>query len=701
MVCSSQSDLDKVLAFLGEHSLTIHDHNAGRHTIKAQGTGKQIHSAFEVKLYRYESPFPKKRRHDTDPNTQTHIGFDGHVHVPRSLSGIITAVVGLDDRSITAPAQPSGNPNFTNALPPPTVAGHYDFPNAGAPDQVIGIAEFAPAGYLETDFSKCYFPSMPLGYNTTPTINSISLPGASNLGPTSFNSREVCVDIAVSGTVAQGATINVYFGNTTESAWYDFLNRVLVPGSEAQPTVVSISYLIVWLGNDGQLGSPTVPGSPPFIIHHLLRHLAYQGINVFVSSGDYGASLSTSPEVWYPATDPWVTACGGTVLGNPHGSPPKFEEWVWSDEGGVGNFSGASTGGSSAIFPIPPYQSAAGLTQIEDSSGKIYTNRFIPDIAGMNVMVGFFLNGVLQKPIWGTSLVAPLYAGLTAVVRSALGIRIGPLNPILYALRHVIFRDIRHGDNDPATGSAYFSAKPGFDACTGWGSIHGTRFLNEVAKLKFSKSLHFVVGKHVYALDEVEKVHSYPKAFDLILEGFTPNAVGAHKPTLTGPFSSLSGVNITIGPPEPEFPTKAFTPQRISYTCSVDFTNPAIHTKAHGGVFPSHGDPPITESLGATITVLGDTVVAHKTEFKLVTGPDHWNGHEETGEVAGLIYNRFGYFDGFLLRSENGKEEWFKGDKGSENILRFAWEKKAIISVLDEHHGHSPNSIILRRLHHA
>ena len=170
------------------------------------------------------------------------------------------------------------------------------------------------------------------------------------------------------------------------------------------------------------IGSLTSSGSQIAIMHHVFRRIAHQGINVFAISGDWGASdqAGTTPHVGYPSSDPWVTSCGGTVIGNVHGSPPTFDEWAWSDMAG-GLFYGATGGGSSVIFPIPPYQIAAGITKIEDSSGKIYTNRFVPDIAGMTAMSGFFLNSVPSAPWWGTSLVAPLYAGLTAVCAKRIG----------------------------------------------------------------------------------------------------------------------------------------------------------------------------------------------------------------------------------------------------------------------------------------
>ena len=690
---ASQADHDLVLDFATKCGMTIVDHNAASRRVTISATANQIEESFGVKLHRYESPEPRRRhRPDEPPKMHVHHGYDGQVYVPQHLSGIVTAVVGLDNRHLSAPLLPTGDPLPSKPLLAPDLAKYYDFPNAGASDQVIGIIEFVPSAYLASDFYNHYFPSLPPGYQTPPKINAVSVLGGTNTPPLSY---ETCVDISVSGAIAQGVTLNVYFAPNADAGWIQFLHQVLAPGSEPQPTVLSLSWLLL---DDSPLGPLTSTGSFAYIMTHLFQDIAYQGINVFAASGDWGSSdLLTGPHVGYPTSDPWVTSCGGTMLGDVVGS--SFQEWVWSDMGGVGSFPGATGGGSSAIFPIPPYQKAAGITNISDSSGKIYTNRFVPDIAGMISQTGFFLGGTPTPTLDGTSLVAPLYAGLTAVVRSALGVRLGPLNPILYKLRDIIFNDITYGNNDPANGSAYFTATVGYDACTGWGSIKGIKFLDALVKLIFVQRLYFVVDKHTYDLDEVKHVPSYPTAFRLVLEGFTPNAVGTQKPKLTGAFSTLTGVNITVGPPTPQFPGKIFTPQRISYTCSIDFSTSAIHTVSNGGVFPGFGDPPIHKHLDAEIKLLGETVKAKNTLFKLASGFG-FKGHEDTGEVTGLIYDRFGYFDGFLLVTERGAEKWFKGEKNAETLLRFAWEKKALISVLDEHHDHSPNSIILRKVRH-
>jgi kumamolisin len=65
----------------------------------------------------------------------------------------------------------------------------------------------------------------------------------------------------------------------------------------------------------------------------------------------------------------------------------------------------------------------------------------------------------------GTSAVAPLWAGLVAVLNQKLGRRLGYVNPILYTMNQSAgFRDIITGNNGA------FNAQPGWDAATGLGS---------------------------------------------------------------------------------------------------------------------------------------------------------------------------------------------------------------------------------------
>jgi kumamolisin len=72
--------------------------------------------------------------------------------------------------------------------------------------------------------------------------------------------------------------------------------------------------------------------------------------------------------------------------------------------------------------------------------------------------------------VGGTSAVAPLWAGLIALLNQQLNTRLGFLNPQLYALPapNNGFNDITQGNNGT------YSAGPGWDPCTGLGSPIGT-----------------------------------------------------------------------------------------------------------------------------------------------------------------------------------------------------------------------------------
>ena len=75
----------------------------------------------------------------------------------------------------------------------------------------------------------------------------------------------------------------------------------------------------------------------------------------------------------YPASDPLVTAVGGTALSHIDGT--SFEERPWSSPQG-----GATGGGVSAYNPVPAWQTGAGVPQSVNPGGG--SGRGVPDIAG-------------------------------------------------------------------------------------------------------------------------------------------------------------------------------------------------------------------------------------------------------------------------------------------------------------------------------
>ena len=72
--------------------------------------------------------------------------------------------------------------------------------------------------------------------------------------------------------------------------------------------------------------------------------------------------------------------------------------------------------------------------------------------------------------IGGTSAVAPLWAGLFALINAAAAEPVGQPHATLYG-HPAAFNDVRQGDN--RSGKIGYAATAGWDACTGLGSPKG------------------------------------------------------------------------------------------------------------------------------------------------------------------------------------------------------------------------------------
>ncbi len=512
---SSVEDVEAVTRWLTSRDLNIREADAGRRRIVVEGTAAKVNAAFAITLNRYRAPDrrPHRPRRDKDgqpiaPAAEREIryrGFEGPVHLPAELIGIVVVVLGLDNRQVGGPAAVgTGDPPNANYLSPPAVAQLYDFPNTGAAGFTIGIFEDAAAGaaYLHSDIAS-FIASLPAGYNTPPTLNDIGL----TVGGTTYSNNpalvtlspsgavlECGIDVSIAAAVAQGATLNVYFTDTSEAGWEAFLSRAIFPlPGDSAPSVLSASWLLSLQDDPATIGSYATPGSIANVLSGLLQAAATRGITVFMAIGDWGSAntvLDGHCHVTYPNCDPWTTACGGTIVGNISGPPTRFLEFVWSDANSptspFQNFPYVATGGGvSDNFPVPAYQTAAGVLPISKNDGN--PRRGVPDVAGMIAMDGFFFAGVGgpgQNQIIGTSAVAPLYAGLVGVIVKFLGRDVGFLNSIFYGEGPAICRDTRFGDDEsgnPAPDAPVYIAGPGWDACTGWGSINGLRLLAATA----------------------------------------------------------------------------------------------------------------------------------------------------------------------------------------------------------------------------
>ena len=192
------------------------------------------------------------------------------------------------------------------------------------------------------------------------------------------------------------------------------------------------------------------------------------GVTVLAASGDDGASDGSTggtPTVDFPAASPYVVGCGGTKL-TISGTGISSEQ-AWNE---LSANEGATGGGVSEVFALPSYQQAAKVPKAPNG----FVGRGVPDVSGdADPVTGY--NVVVDGQsavIGGTSAVAPLWAGLLALINQSLGTNVGYVNPLFYSASVApAFRDITAGSN----GS--YSAGPGWDACTGLGSPNGAVLL--------------------------------------------------------------------------------------------------------------------------------------------------------------------------------------------------------------------------------
>ena len=307
-----------------------------------------------------------------------------------------------------------------------------------------------------------------------PALYSASVDGATNApGVNQKNDSEVVLDIDVVGSVAQGANIAVYFTLDTQQGWIDAVTQIVhepdLPLDWSPPSVISCSwgyaentpngFDVDW--TQGAVAAMTET------FHEATMFL----ITVFMTSGDQGSDCGVgdgNAHVEYPASDQWVTSCGGTTIVNVAG--PSCGQLTW-------NYQGATGGGISDIVDLPPYQQGAGIPPSLSTGNPGRIGRGVPDIAGY-ACLGYNITVWGQsQPVGGTSAVAPLYAAYIALLNANSGGNFGFLNPQLYQFRGTsIFRDIADGANNSFNGAPGYTSVPGWDACTGLGTLDGAAF---------------------------------------------------------------------------------------------------------------------------------------------------------------------------------------------------------------------------------
>lgn len=458
-------DVQMVEDFAREYGLTVERTHTPSHTVVVSGTASALHKAFEVELGHYQHP------------DFTYRGHEGAIYIPEYLDGVVTAVLGLDDRPQAKPhfriypeglgsaRSTSGQVSYT----PPQVAQLYDFPaDVNCTGQCIALIELG-GGYNSLNINQ-YFANLGL---PAPTVTSVSVDRGANqpTGNPNGADGEVDLDIEVAASMAHGAKVVVYFTPNTDAGFLNAINAAAHDQSN-KPSVISISW-------GGPESSWTVQAM--HVMNTALENAAALGVTVCCAAGDNGSADGVNDgafHVDFPASAPYSLACGGTRL---TGSGNTIvSETVWND----GPNGGATGGGVSAVFPLPSWQANANVPPSANPGGG--RGRGVPDVAGdADPATGYeVLVDGQQFAIGGTSAVAPLWAGLVAIANQTIGHSVGFINPILYSVpgQDNAFHDITKGNNDINQVGDTYQAGPGWDACTGLGSPNGRNVIEALSQ---------------------------------------------------------------------------------------------------------------------------------------------------------------------------------------------------------------------------
>ncbi len=436
--------------FAQQHGLEVAEVDFAKRRIRLSGTIAQMAKAFATELV--SCRVARRECH-------THLE---PVHIAEALAPWTRGVLGLDTRPRLRPRLRPFAVNAANsakALWPADMARLYGIsaPSRGA-GQCIGI--IAPSGgYLPDDLALA---AQHIGA-AFPAVVDVSVDlGRNKFGGGTLADQELALDLQVAGAVAPAARLVVYFTDNSEQGLADAV-LAAVHDDVHRPNAISISWGAAELDWSAYQQAQD-------ILSDALADSVTLGVVVTAATGDALATDAVDDDlvhVNFPASSPYVLACGGSSIELAADGNSISSEVVWNDgKRGTG-------GGISEVFDIPEYQQGL-VMPASVSTGK--SGRGIPDVTaaaaernGYNIFVNRKL--VVQG---GTSAVAPLWAAFVALINAERGSALRRIHPVVYG-DAALFRSVT-GNNK--TGTLGYEAKgSGWNACAGLGAPLGAAIL--------------------------------------------------------------------------------------------------------------------------------------------------------------------------------------------------------------------------------
>lgn len=540
---ATDAQIAQVQAFLAKNGLQGHV-LANHLAVETTGTAAQFGNAFKTPIHEYVSRRSGRRFHRPAVAPQ----------VPRAIASVVDFAAGLSNerqfrshrlqapqlpassashttlKTLARSVNPNGNPTATGQPGDYTVGDVADMYNInplykkgitgqGATVGVVTLSNFYPAD------AQAYWDA--IGLTTKPNrITQVHVDGG---GAIDGGSGETSLDVEQSGGLAPQANIIVYDAPNSGNGFIDALTQTV---ADNKADSISISwgspeiYNFAALSVDGASDTDTTDAGDLKAFHAVLLEAAVQGQSVFAATGDSGAydtvrGLGTTQfnaplTVDSPASDPYITAAGGTTTPftfsfgtGPTATISQESVWGWDYletyldanapiKGGWHSqlFSTGGGGGVSVYWRQPFYQwLTLGTRRSERGQALVYNDpkagpttllklpanfagRNVPDIAlNADPETGYVsiatTDGGVTSGNGGTSFVAPQLNGIDALLTQSTGHRIGLWNPQVYFLQAVFgygpwsaFSAVRGGDN------WFYHGGPRYTPGAGLGSLN-------------------------------------------------------------------------------------------------------------------------------------------------------------------------------------------------------------------------------------
>ncbi len=396
--------------------------------------------------------------------------------IPTLLANSIDAITGLDNYSV-APRHDmqmsfAGPHTLWHAgqdcyplqqtLLPRDVAHAYGYDqlwNHGWHGEQMTVNLVEVDGFYQDDIQN-YLDCIQFSGNVS--VEDVDSPPTKALG-------EAALDVEMVAGLARAATIVDYQtdGNANDDVWgriNDALQQILndnVNNANAG-SLVSIS-----LGSaEGEMTAEDQRA----LNSSLAQLTQVEHMTVLVASGDCGAftdGVYKSLSVSFPASDPWATSVGGTILQINQGQE-RVNEVVWADSANLRTCKNqwGSGGGNSNLYTRPSWQNATGVNN-QFSQGR----RQVPDLSAVAYALAIYFRGQWGA-VGGTSAAAPIWAAGLALVNEGLlqqrqTFAYGP--QLFYMVADHSqgmqpYYDVTQGNN------LYYPATRGWDFATGLGT---------------------------------------------------------------------------------------------------------------------------------------------------------------------------------------------------------------------------------------